>query len=74
MISDGSFFCNKFCYTTTSESGTMNQELTDEKQTIQEEVSLGVHSGPWGQKVQQEILRSAMDQYSAKEQNQSEEG
>ena len=52
----------------------MSQELTDEKQTIQEEeASLGVHSGRWGQKVQQEILQSAMDQYSVKEQNQSEE-
>ena len=51
----------------------MKQELTDEKQTIQEEAPLGVHSGPWGQKVQQEILRSAMDQCSAKQQNQSEE-
>ena len=51
----------------------MNQELTDEKQTIQEEASLGVHSGRWGQKVQHQNVRSAMDQYSAKEQNQSEE-
>ena len=51
----------------------MNQELTDEKQTIHEEASLGVHSGRWGQKVQHQNLRSAMDQYSAKEQNQSEE-